>query len=182
MVRRPRLLRRFVAVVRSDPSGVGAGFVALLLSSGGDLLAGLTLGAITGTLESLPGLLVLVPAAIGMRGNIFGGLGSRFSTAIHTGTFRVSRRLDTLVGQNVVASLALSLSISLVLAVLAKAVSVAFGVANSISIVDFVVISVVGGMLSSRIVPMTFSPVKAGAVMIRTRIWCMSRNISASPL
>src|SRR2546421_4425984 len=152
MVRRPRLLRRFVAVVRSDPSGVGAGFVALLLSSGGDLLAGLTLGAITGTLESLPGLLVLVPAAIGMRGNIFGGLGSRFSTAIHTGTFRVSRRLDTLVGQNVVASLALSLSISLVLAVLAKAVSVGFGVANSISIVDFVVISVVGGVLSSIVV------------------------------
>jgi mgtE-like transporter len=154
MVRRPRLLRRFVAVVRSDPSGVGAGFVALLLSSGGDLLAGLTLGAITGTLEALPGLLVLVPAAIGMRGNIFGGLGSRLSTAIHAGTFRVSRRLDTLVGQNVVASLALSLSISLVLAVLAKAVSVAFGVANSISIVDFVVISVVGGMLSSVVVLM----------------------------
>src|ERR671911_12543 len=152
MVRRPRLLRRFVAIVRADPSGVGAGFVALVLSSGGDLLAGLTLGAITGTLEALPGLLVLVPAAIGMRGNIFGGLGSRFSTAIHTGTFRLSRRLDTLVGQNVVASLALSLSISLVLAVLAKAVSVAFGVANSISIVDFVVISVVGGMLSSLVV------------------------------
>jgi mgtE-like transporter len=152
MVRRPRLLRRFVAIVRSDPSGVGAGFVALLLSSGGDLLAGLTLGAITGTLEALPGLLVLIPAAIGMRGNIFGGLGSRLGTAIHAGTFRVSRRLDTLVGQNVAASLALSLSISLVLAVLAKAVSVAFGIANSISIVDFVVISVVGGMLSSVVV------------------------------
>jgi mgtE-like transporter len=152
MVRRPRLLRRFVAIVRADPSGVGAGFVALLLSSGGDLLAGLTLGAITGTLEALPGLLVLIPAAIGMRGNIFGALGSRLGTAIHTGTFRVSRRLDTLVGQNVAASLALSLSISLVLAVLAKAVSVAFGVADSISIVDFVVISVVGGMLSSIVV------------------------------
>jgi mgtE-like transporter len=152
MVRRPRLLRRFVAIVRSDPSGVGAGLVALLLSSGGDLLAGLTLGAITGTLEALPGLLVLIPAAIGMRGNVFGALGSRLGTSIHTGTFRVSRRLDTLVGQNVAASLALSLSISLVLAVLAKAVSVAFGVANSISIVDFVVISVVGGMLSSIVV------------------------------
>ena len=152
MVRRPRLLRRFVAVVRSDPSGVGAGFVALLLSSGGDLVAGLTLGAISNTLEALPGLLVLIPAAIGMRGNIFGALGSRFSTAIHTGTFRVSRRLDTLVGQNVAASLALSLSISLVLAVLAKAVSVGFGVANSISIVDFIVISVVGGVLSSIVV------------------------------
>ena len=145
----PRLLRRFVAVVRSDPRGVGAGFVALLLSSGGDLLAGLTLGAITGTLEALPGLLVLVPAAIGMRGNVFGR-----SAPWHSDPRRdvpVSRRLDTLVGQNVAASLALSLSISLVLAVL-PAVSVAFGVANSISIADFVVISVVGGMLSSVVV------------------------------
>jgi len=164
MLRRPRLLRRFVAVVRSDPSGVGAGFVALLLSSGGDLVAGLTLGAISNTLEALPGLLVLIPAAIGMRGNIFGALGSRFSTAIHTGTFRVSRRLDTLVGQNVAASLALSLSISLVLAVLAKAVSVAFGVANSISIGDFVVISVVGGVLSSIVVLLVVVVVTAVSV------------------
>src|SRR5215471_6383574 len=164
MLRRPRLLRRFVAVVRSDPSGVGAGFVALLLSSGGDLVAGLTLGAISNTLETLPGLLVLIPAAIGMRGNIFGALGSRFSTAIHTGTFRVSRRLDTLVGQNVAASLALSLSISLVLAVLAKAVSVAFGVANSISIGDFVVISVVGGVLSSIVVLLVVVVVTAVSV------------------
>src|SRR3981081_4384505 len=139
MVRRPRLLRRFVAVVRSDPSGVGAGFVALLLSSGGDLLAGLTLGAITGTLDSLPGLLVLVPAAIGMRGNVFGGLGSRLGTLIHTGTFRVSRRLDTPVGQNVAASLVLSLSTSFALAVVAKAVAVAFG-QTSMSIVDFMVV------------------------------------------
>jgi mgtE-like transporter len=164
MVRRPRLLRRFVAIVRSDPSGVGAGFVALLLSSGGDLLAGLTLGAITGTLEALPGLLVLIPAAIGMRGNVFGALGSRLGTSIHTGTFRLSRRLDTLVGQNIAASLALSLSTSLVLAVLAKAVSVAFGVADSISIADFVVISVVGGMLSSVVVLLVVVIVTAGCV------------------
>jgi mgtE-like transporter len=164
MVRRPRLLRRFVAIVRSDPNGVGAGFVALLLSSGGDLLAGLTLATITGTLEALPGLLVLIPAAIGMRGNIFGALGSRLGTSIHTGTFRLSRRLDTLVGQNVAASLALSLSISLVLAVLAKAVSVGFGVADSISIVDFVVISVVGGMLSSVVVLLVVVVVTATCV------------------
>ena len=83
---------RFRALLRSDAAGVRAGFVALLISSGGDLLAGLTLGSITGTLESLPGLLVLVPAAIGMRGNVFGALGSRLGTAIHTGTFQLSRR------------------------------------------------------------------------------------------
>src|SRR5256884_8698028 len=138
MVRRPRLLRRFVAVVRSDPSGVGAGFVALLLSSAGDLIAGLTLGSITGTLESLPGLLVLVPAAIGMRGNVFGALGSRLGTAVHTGTFRMSTRRDTLVGQNLAVSISLSLSVSLVLAILAKAISVAFGLEHTISVADFV--------------------------------------------
>src|SRR5919106_851771 len=160
----PRPLRRFRALVRSDPGGLGAGFLALVFPASATLPAGLTLGAITGTLEALPGLLVLVPAAIGMRGNIFGALGSRFSTAIHTGTFRVSRRLDTLVGQNVAASLVLSLSISLVLAVLAKAVSVGFGVANSISIVDFVVISVVGGILSSVVVLVVVVVVTATSV------------------
>jgi len=143
---------RFRALLRTDAVGVRAGFVALLLSSGGDLLAGLTLGSITGTLDSLPGLLVLVPAAIGMRGNVFGALGSRLGTSVHAGTFRLSRRLDTLVGQNLAASISLSLSISLVLAVLAKTISVGFGLDHTISIADFVVISVIGGFLSSIVV------------------------------
>jgi mgtE-like transporter len=143
---------RLRALLRTDAAGVRAGFVALLISSGGDLLAGLTLGAITGTLEMLPGLLVLVPAAIGMRGNVFGALGSRLGTAIHTGTFRMSRRMDTVVGQNLAAAISLSLSISLLLAVLAKVICVGFGLENTISIADFVVISVLGGFLSSIVV------------------------------
>src|SRR5947208_15919029 len=133
----PRLLRRigarFRALLGSDASSVRQGMAALLVSSGGDLLAGLTLGAITNTLSALPGLLVLVPAAIGMRGNIFGALGSRLGTAIHTGTFQLSRRRDTVVGQNLAASIAMSLGISLVLAILAKAIAVAFGIENTIS-------------------------------------------------
>jgi mgtE-like transporter len=153
MLRLPRRVgARFVALVRTDPAGVRAGFVALLISSFGDLIAGLTLGSITGTLETLPGLLVLLPAAIGMRGNVFGALGSRLGTLIHTGTFRISRRLDTPVGQNIAAALVLSLSTSLVLAVLAKAVCSAFGVENAISIGGFVVVSVIGAVLSSVVV------------------------------
>jgi mgtE-like transporter len=152
MLRFPRrLAARFGALVRADPSGVRAGFGALLISSGGDLVAGLTLGSITHTLHQLPGLLVLVPAAIGMRGNVFGALGSRLGTLIHTGTFRVSRRLNTPVGQNVAAALVLSLSTSFALAVLAKAVAVAFN-APSISVVDFMIVAVVGALLSSVVV------------------------------
>jgi mgtE-like transporter len=164
-----RLLRqigaRLGALVGSDAATVRQGLAALLVSSVGDLLAGLTLGSITHTLDRLPGLLVLVPAAIGMRGNIFGALGSRLGTAIHAGTFRLSRRPDTVVGQNVLASIALTLSISVALAFLAKAVAVAFGVPDTITVVDFVVISVVGGALSS-------------VVVLFLTLWVAARSVS----
>jgi len=159
-----RLGARLRAALGPDAASVWQGLAALLVSSGGDLLAGLTLGAITHTLENLPGLLVLVPAAIGMRGNIFGALGSRLGTAIHTGTFRLSRRADTVVGQNILASLALTLSVSLALAILAKTIAVGFGVANTISVADFVVISILGGTVSSVVVLGLTLLVAAGAV------------------
>src|SRR3954469_2148395 len=139
-----RPLSRFGARIRaalaSDAAGLRQALAALLVSSGGDLLAGLTLGAITGTLEALPGLLVLIPAAIGMRGNIFGALGSRLGTAIHTGTFTLSRRRSTIVGQNVLSALTLTFVVSLALAALAKSIALAFDL-HSISLFDFVVIS-----------------------------------------
>ena len=42
--------------------------VSLTLNSSTSLVAGAVLGSITDTFERLPGLLVLVPAAIGLRG------------------------------------------------------------------------------------------------------------------
>jgi len=155
---------RFRALIGADPASLRQGLAALLVSSGGDLLAGLTLGAITGTLADLPGLLVLVPAAIGMRGNIFGALGSRFGTSIHAGTFSISRRAETVVGQNVIAAMALSLSISFALAVLAKAVAIGFGLPHTIPISYFIVISIVGGVISSVFVLLLTIGVAAGAV------------------
>ncbi|TML57019.1 MAG: magnesium transporter MgtE [Actinobacteria bacterium] len=179
MPARPRPARRIGArlrsVVQADAAGIRQGLVALMLSSVGDLAAGLTLGAITHTLDTLPGLLVLVPAAIGMRGNVFGALGSRLGTAIHTGTFRLTRRAETVVGQNVLASVVLSLATSLALAVLAKAVAVGFGLTRTISVADFVVISVVGGALSSVVVLFLTLGVAAGAAR---RGWDMD-NVAA---
>jgi mgtE-like transporter len=155
---------RLRALLGTDAASIRQGLAALLVSSGGDLLAGLTLGAITGTLADLPGLLVLVPAAIGMRGNIFGALGSRLGTSIHAGTFSLSRRAETVVGQNIVASMALTLSISFALAILAKAVSIGFGLPHTISVSYFVVISIVGGAVSSVFVLLLTLGVAAGSV------------------
>jgi mgtE-like transporter len=166
---------RVSAFLGPDAATVRQGLAALLVSSGGDLIAGLTLGAITHTLNELPGLLVLVPAAIGMRGNIFGALGSRLGTSIHAGTFSLARRRETVVGQNVLASLALTMSISLALALLAKAVAVGFGLGNTISIADFVVISLLGGVISSVVVLALTLGVAAASVR---RDWDMD-NVAA---
>jgi mgtE-like transporter len=168
MLRFPRRVgARFVALLRTDPAGVRAGFIALLISSFGDLIAGVTLAGLDKTLKNLPGLVILIPAAIGMRGNVFGALGSRLGTMIHTGTFRVSRRLDTQVGQNIAAALVLSLSTSVVLAVLAKTVASVFG-QTSISIGEFVVISVIGAVLSSLVVLL---------ITVGVAAFCATRNL-----
>src|SRR5712672_585546 len=147
-----RVGARFVAFLRADISGVRAGFVALLISSGGDLVTGVTFATISNTLNLLPGLVVLVPAAIGMRGNVFGGLGSRLGTMIHTGTFRVSGRVDTQVGQNMSAAILSSLATAALLAVLAKLMCEMLIGGPSISITDFMVVSVIGAILSSVVV------------------------------
>ena len=143
---------RLHAVLGFDLPDAGQSLVALGMALLASLIAGLTLGAITDTLEDLPGLLILIPAATGLRGTIAGALGARLGTAIHSGTFRVSSRADTVLGQNVLAAGALTLFASVVLAVVAKVVSVGVGVERSISVADFVVISVVGGVLASAVV------------------------------
>src|SRR4051794_19312397 len=176
MLRFPRRVgARFVALLRTDPSGVRAGFAALLISSATGLVAGLILGSITGTLEKLPGLLILVPAAVGMRGNVFGALGSRLGTAVHTGTFRLSARIDTLVGQNLASSVALSMGLALVLGIAARGYAVVFGVHNSISLADYITVSVVGGLIP--IVVVMAIPLGVAALSVR-KAWDLD-NVAA---
>jgi mgtE-like transporter len=154
-IRRPpplRLRARLLALLGSSREVVRQSLVSLTLNSSTSLVAGAVLGSITDTFERLPGLLVLVPAAIGLRGNVFAALGNRLSTAIHLGNFRISLRRQSFMAQNVAASMVLTLMLSLLLAVVAKTVAVALGVMNTISVLDLAVISVVGGLLASVVV------------------------------
>jgi len=126
------------------------GLMALTISSLADLLAGVTLGYMTDTLELLPGLLVLIPPAIGMRGNVFGAVGSRLGTALHIGTFELSLKRGTVLRQNLQSSLLLTLFMSLIMGVLAKIVTEAMGI-MSVGLEDFIFISVFGGVLAGMV-------------------------------
>ncbi|MFT7602082.1 MAG: mgtE-like transporter, partial [Acidimicrobiales bacterium] len=83
--------------------------IALMLSATTSLITGFTIAGFESTLRTFPGLLLFIPAAIGLRGNLFGPLGGRLSTAIRTGTFSWSWRHDSVLGQNVLATMATSL-------------------------------------------------------------------------
>ena len=164
VIRRSGSRLHLVRLLGPDPRGVRQSLGALCALAVTSVVAGVVLGRSHERLAELPGLLLLVPAAIALRGNIFGALGSRLGTAIHAGTFRMSLRSSSVVGQNVWASMVLTLVLSLVLALLASAVGSNLGVEGAISVADYMVISVVGGTLASVFVLLVALGMAAGSV------------------
>lgn len=146
-----RRARRLFGYWRSERRTLRQGIVALALSTCAGFVAGLVLGSITGTLEKLPGLLVLIPAAVGMRGTIFGAMGARLGTGVAAGLFQPTLRRGSLLSNNVVVGILSALLTSFYLAALAKLVASAFGEEAVISFWDLVTISVIGGVLASSI-------------------------------
>jgi len=132
----------------------GQSLAALTVSVTTGIVTGLAFAAVTGTLQTFPGLLMFIPAAIAMRGNVFGPLGSRLSTALQAGTFSWSRRVDSLLVQNIVGAVVVSLLASVAVAVVAHLVAGRLGnpATEVIGIADFIVVSTLGGMLASMIV------------------------------
>jgi mgtE-like transporter len=144
---RPRLRPKVYGYLTEEKESLRQGFAALFLSSVGELVAGIVLAGISGTLDELVGLAVLIPAAIGMRGAIFGAMGSRLSTSIQTGLFELNLRRGVL-AENAQAAAVLSLVSGVFLAFLARFLCGVLGVPTELTVSDYVVISTVGGTLA----------------------------------
>ena len=145
-----RLLPGVRSFFSRNRSVFSLGLVALMISSLGDLLAGATLGSMTGTLQLLPGLMILIPPAIGMRGNVYGALGSRLGTAMHIGTFELSYRRGSILRSNMESSLLLTLVMSVLMGILAKIVAEGLGLSTG-PFETFIFISVLGGVLAGLV-------------------------------
>ena len=126
---------------------------SLLFCSLTGLLAGIGLSLMTDMLQLLPGLMILIPPAIAMRGNIYSALVSRLGTSMHLGLFSPTLKKGSVLHLNAYASLLLTLFLSVVLGFLAKLVAEAFGVlgTNYITLSGFILISVIGGLISGFI-------------------------------
>jgi mgtE-like transporter len=137
--------------IRAERRTLRQGLAALLIGTAAAFVAGITLGSITDTLTRLPGLIILVPAVLSMRGTIFGSMGARLATTTHAGLFEVTRARTGVLYREAFVAAVLTLSSALYLAILAKASAAAFGL-PSIRLFDLITISVAGGVIDSAII------------------------------
>ncbi len=127
-------------------------FFSEVLSISGGTLAGFFLAssAMQNLLENLPGLLIMVPGFLGLRGNILGAVSARVGTRLHTGLMepKIALKGDTAV--NFVASLFLSTFVNTLIGVLAYFVSIILGV--DAVLWKLMVVGALSGALASVIV------------------------------
>ncbi len=131
-----------------EARSIRSGSTALAIGLAATIVAGVVLGSAEDELEAIPGLLALIPAAIGMRGSIFGALGSRLATGIHTGEFQPDLRRRSYLGRQIEATTILSFASATQAGLLAWIISLALGL-RTVPLLDLVAISLVGGLLSS---------------------------------
>jgi mgtE-like transporter len=143
--------RQVVDYWASERATIRQGFVANFISALTSVIAGLVLAGMQHRLDRVLGLFVLIPVSIGMRGNIFGALAARFGTSINMGLFETSRDRRGLLSQNVYGATLLTIGTSVTMGVLARSIAALLGI-RTISVWDFIVVALVGGVLSSVIV------------------------------
>lgn len=140
----------FPDFVSEHSSVIKESLLALLICAIGDLCAGVILGKMTFFLEAFPGLLVIIPGAIGMRGNIFGSFASRLSTNLHIGIISPKFEFSEQLNYNIFSSFVLTLVLSLFLAIIAKVLCILLH-QPSMDLIDFILISVIAGVISNLI-------------------------------
>jgi len=125
--------------------------LALIVAVIASLVTGLGLVEAAELFEENHGLFLILPAAIGLRGNVFGPFASRLSTAIQAGIFSWSWKRDSLLGQNIISVASASFSASLFVGVLAKFIAeVSLGENIEVmSLFEFVLISLISAAIAT---------------------------------
>lgn len=124
---------------------------ALIIAGTADLFAGILLGQMEDYLYLISGMMILIYSAIGMRGNIFGAMGSRIGTAINIGTFEMSLKKGTVLRANVESAILLTLVMSILMGITTWIVAALF-FEGTVSVWDFIFISTAGGLMAGIIV------------------------------
>jgi len=126
----------------------------MILCGIGEVLAGAMFGGLAEQLENLAGLIVLIPAIMGLKGNIDTTLGSRLSSAAHMGVISTEKIWNPEVKENLVAALSLSVVMSVIAGFAAHATTVGLGL-DSIGPLPLIGIALVAGTLAGTFLAFT---------------------------
>ena len=121
-----------------------------LIATVGGVIAGIIFSGMTNELEMIPGLMVIYPGVLGLRGNISSTLGSRLGSAIHMGLITGFDRNNPELTNNISGSLILSFITAILLGVLGHFVSLALGF-ESAGIFKLILICVISAVTSGVI-------------------------------
>lgn len=129
-------------------------FLSQIVSVGGGWIAGTVLAIYTNKLLLIPGMLILLPGFLEMRGSISGSCAARLSSGLFVGAINPEgRKVTKLIRGNVVASFFLAMIVSLMLGLLAYLFTYAV---LHVSEPVLILIPVIAGMLANAIeIPLT---------------------------
>lgn len=124
-----------------------------LVSTTGGLIAGLLLAIYTDKLLFIPGMLILLPGFLEMRGNISGSFASRLSSGLFLGIIKPDNTKTKLIKGNLIATFLLAIFVSFILGLIAFLFSY---VILHIFIPKLILLSLVAGIISNTIeIPLT---------------------------
>lgn len=141
--------------------------VTQFVSLTGGLIAGTILSTFSNNLLLIPGLFVLYPGFLSLKGEIHGSLAARLSSALHIGNIKVSgnkensrkitpkdrKKTSYILFENIVASLLLGLFVSIVLGIVAYSVTYLFFKINN---PDIILLSLISAIIANLVmVPFT---------------------------
>ncbi len=147
--RRKRKSRRIIADILFQATPV------VIITSVGELFAGSILGKMHTRLDIIPGLIILVPAIMGLRGNIGTALGSRISASLHLGLVSGKFSFNKFNLSNISAGFVLSLTVSIIIGLCARFACHIFGL-PSIPLVNLLLIAILASAMASlMLIPFT---------------------------
>ncbi|MDV0447222.1 hypothetical protein MsAg5_11010 [Methanosarcinaceae archaeon Ag5] len=121
-----------------------------LIAVVGGIVSGVILSGMTDELELIPGLLVIIPGVMGLRGNISSALGSRLGSAIHMGLITKADFKNKELTNNIIGSMILTVIVSTFLGILGHYISLLLGL-ESAGLLQLVTISLLSGFFSGII-------------------------------
>ncbi|HLD15901.1 MAG TPA: magnesium transporter [Candidatus Nanoarchaeia archaeon] len=114
----------------------------------GGIIAGTLLALYTDKILLIPGMVILIPGFLEMRGNISGTLSARLSSGLFLGVFKSSKEKKNVVSGNIIASFILAAIVSLILGLIAYLFNYLI---FKVSTPEIIMIALVAGILGSLI-------------------------------